>query len=248
MTTEERRRRIARLLIDAGRVQVGDLSMRFGVSCETIRKDLIALDRQGLAKKEHGGASAPGAGRDAIPERGEGEASLCIVEKACEYMPASGIVMLGGGPLCTLLAQRIEAEQGLHVLTDSLDIGLLLIERGVQTSILGGELLPGSRSVGGLWACESLSRVRAEVSFLPTGAFVGRNGPCADTFAQALVAHGMLSGAHKSFVLADGVSSRRIAPIEYASWEEVGCLIVDSSADTACLDALIGRTEVQIAY
>lgn len=247
MTTEERRRRIARLLVDAGRVQVGELAIRFGVSSETVRKDLIVLDRQGLARKEHGGAVALGAGSGAAPD-GAAEASLCIVEKALEYVPDSGIVIIDGGPLCKLLAQRLDALDTRSVLTDSLDIALLLLERGIKASILGGELLNESRSVGGLWACESLTRVRSEVAFLSTGSFAGRNGPCTDGFAQALVAQCMLSSAQRSFVLADGSTDRRSAPVEYAAWEEVGCLIVDSSANMESLDALMGRVDVQIAY
>ena len=39
-----------------GRVMVEDLAKRFEVSAQTIRKDLILLERQGLLRRVHGGA------------------------------------------------------------------------------------------------------------------------------------------------------------------------------------------------
>ncbi len=49
--TEERRSQLARILVTEGSVKVGVLAERFGVSTETIRKDLIFLEKEGLAKK-----------------------------------------------------------------------------------------------------------------------------------------------------------------------------------------------------
>ena len=58
--TVERRNEIATLLLRDGNLKVSDLAKQFGVSTETIRKDLIYLDKQGIAQKSYGGAIATG--------------------------------------------------------------------------------------------------------------------------------------------------------------------------------------------
>lgn len=50
--TVERRNEIATLLLRDGNLKVSDLAKQFGVSTETIRKDLIYLDKQGIAQKK----------------------------------------------------------------------------------------------------------------------------------------------------------------------------------------------------
>ena len=59
MLAETRRLAIVELLRASGSVVVADLEARFGVSSMTARRDLAELERQGLAKRTHGGAVLP---------------------------------------------------------------------------------------------------------------------------------------------------------------------------------------------
>src|SRR5690625_7910557 len=58
MYAEERRRQIASMTAVEGRVNVTELSERFDVTAETIRRDLAVLDREGVVHRVHGGAVA----------------------------------------------------------------------------------------------------------------------------------------------------------------------------------------------
>ena len=58
MYAEERRRQIASLTAVEGRVNVTELSAKFNVTAETIRRDLAVLDREGVVHRVHGGAVA----------------------------------------------------------------------------------------------------------------------------------------------------------------------------------------------
>ena len=55
LAIERRREIIAKLTLD-GKVIVSELAREFGVTEETIRRDLEKLDQDGLASKTHGGA------------------------------------------------------------------------------------------------------------------------------------------------------------------------------------------------
>ena len=67
MLAAERRQIIAERLQAAGRVMVGELSGEFGVSEETIRRDLEWLESEGVAKRTYGGAVPCGGGKAPPP-------------------------------------------------------------------------------------------------------------------------------------------------------------------------------------
>src|SRR5260370_7754197 len=52
----ERHDEIAALLVARGKVSIAQLSAKFGVSEQTIRRDLIVLEQRGLLRRTHGGA------------------------------------------------------------------------------------------------------------------------------------------------------------------------------------------------
>ena len=56
MQKEERQQLIIALIDQQGKVEVGNLSRDFNVSCMTIRRDLYDLERNGFLKKVYGGA------------------------------------------------------------------------------------------------------------------------------------------------------------------------------------------------
>ena len=56
MFAEERQRRIAELVSEAGRVNVTDLAADFDITTETVRRDLAALEKAGALQRVHGGA------------------------------------------------------------------------------------------------------------------------------------------------------------------------------------------------
>ena len=56
----ERRRLIEERLRDHGSVSVAALEAEFAISPMTARRDLVELERQGLARRTHGGAILPG--------------------------------------------------------------------------------------------------------------------------------------------------------------------------------------------
>ncbi|WP_333683160.1 DeoR family transcriptional regulator [Pontibaca methylaminivorans] len=59
MWSQERRRRILAMLEGSGQVSTQNLADLLEVSRETIRRDLLDLEGEGLARRVHGGAVRP---------------------------------------------------------------------------------------------------------------------------------------------------------------------------------------------
>ena len=56
MFAEQRQQRIVEQARQAGRVDVAELAAELAVTPETVRRDLTALERQGVLRRVHGGA------------------------------------------------------------------------------------------------------------------------------------------------------------------------------------------------
>lgn len=123
MYAEERQQAIATLVGQRGRVSVTDLSEQYGVTTETVRRDLAALDRMGLIRRVHGGA-VPAAALTAI-ELGTGEREHShaaekdrIAKAALEFLPPTGgSVLFDAGTTTARVAALLPTDRELVAVT-----------------------------------------------------------------------------------------------------------------------------------
>ena len=90
---DERRRLIAEQLKERGSVSVNAVGSRFGVSLMTARRDLAELERQGVARRTHGGAVLPGPSshEDAFAQR------LEVSVEAKERLATAAVALIAPG-------------------------------------------------------------------------------------------------------------------------------------------------------
>src|SRR5688572_2592751 len=90
---------IVRRLRAAGSVSVGELADTFGVSHETIRRDLKALSEQGQLDVVHGGAARRGVMEPALSQRQteNSDGKAAIARAAARLVPEGGTVLLDSG-------------------------------------------------------------------------------------------------------------------------------------------------------
>ena len=122
MLAEERRQRIAFLLKNEKRVSVSELSKAYGVSEETIRRDLEKLEMDGLARRTYGGALINEDGHNETPydirKRSDVEAKHtkdCIAKWTYEDVPN---IMWAIAPLSKMWGIGPRMEQRLNKLQE----------------------------------------------------------------------------------------------------------------------------------
>lgn len=139
-------------------IAVGDLAVRFGVSQETIRRDIRALEEAGGLRRVHGGA-APVTGavdltarRPVVERLGvEREAKAAAAQAALPLCKDGMNVFLGGSSTMLLLAEAL-AQQGvvLSATTNMIDIADVLATAGqCKVTLLGGVMKPTTRTLVG---------------------------------------------------------------------------------------------------
>ena len=141
----ERREQIMQRLVRDGRVDVAELAEAFDVTSETIRRDLTDLERERLVRRVHGGA-IPWRGASLVP-RLEIRESINVDEKrrialaAAREVPESGSIIIDSGSTALQLADVLDRERELTVITNSIPIirSLALTDRP-EVVVLGGAL------------------------------------------------------------------------------------------------------------
>ena len=117
---EDRTTQILALLVQEKKIEVTELSAHLGVSQVTVRKDLDAMEAQGLITREHGFAVL--SSTDDIKGRlaYHYEEKKKIALRAAELVKDGDTIMIESGSCCALLAAALtELRSGITMITNS---------------------------------------------------------------------------------------------------------------------------------
>jgi len=245
--TADRRNQLAQIIISQGHITVNEASKKFGVSTETIRKDLIYLENEGVAKKSYGGAipASESLEKPAVQKQTE-NASIKnqIALQALQYVPAIGTIIIDSGTTTLALAKLLKVESGLTIFTNSSAAFHELAESENQVYIFGGRVRASSLAVVGQWANEQIRSIKADVVFIGTDGFKGFSGPATMSFEETEVKSNMLKAGNTSVVLTDSSKFNASSSFQFGNWSEIDTLITDSNIAQEDLDRVSTETNV----
>lgn len=238
-----RQQAIHRLALEHGSVEVTELATRFGVTTETIRRDLKEMQRVGKLRRVHGGAvpvdnSEP---EPLVSVRGMQLAAekLRIAELATEFVPASGAVLIDSGSTLQRLGEVFPVDRKVHVITNSLVGAMSLAQRDVaRLTVLGGGVRLNTMAMVDSLTANMVRDLLADVLFISCDGLSLQRGlttPYRDEFD---VKRAMVETANRVIALVDHskVGSEHLFP--YASLDEIDVLITDSGVDPDAVETL----------
>jgi DeoR family fructose operon transcriptional repressor len=235
---EERQHAIATLVTERGRLAVTAVAEEFGVTTETVRRDLSILERAGMVRRVHGGAVPAGA--LTLVETGLGErhgtrteAKRAIAAAALSLLPAAdGSVLLDGGSTTAALADVLPSDRRLYVATNSVPIAARLsASPGVTLHVLGGRVRGITQTAVGDATVRALRDLRLDVVFLGTNGISPGHGFSTPDEAEAATKRAMVRAAQRVIVLADSSKLGREHLMRFAAVEDVDVLVTDNGAD-----------------
>ena len=240
----QRREAILRALRTRGEVSATALTRELEVTAETIRKDLIALERQGLLRRVHGGALPVQrlSFEPQVSARLEyAQEKQRIARAALDHLPAAGSVLLDAGSTIGKLAELFPGDRPLTVFTNTLTSALALVARpNLTVYALGGRLRGRTLATVEGWAAQALAEINVDVAFLGTNAVSPERGLTTPDPAEAAVKRLMLGCAQQRILLADSSKVGGISLCQHASLSDIDILITDtgiSAADAAAIRA-----------
>src|ERR1700733_13030836 len=160
---EERHQYILELLGSEGRVLAADLSSRYRVSEDTIRRDLRELASSGKIQRVHGGALPRRA--EAVPfasrQRIDMESKIGIARAAADMIRDGQVVLIDGGTTNLTIASYLSRERSATIVTNSPPLALALADHpNLSVLMLGGNFLKEARVTTGI------DSIRADLCFL----------------------------------------------------------------------------------
>jgi DeoR family fructose operon transcriptional repressor len=238
MYAEERQQAIAGLVSDRGRVAVTDVAERFGVTTETVRRDLAVLERAGMLRRVHGGAVPAGLFTVAEPGLGERggarmEQKRRIATAALALVPGNrGSLLLDGGTTTAALADVLPADRQLLAVTNSVPIAARLAAAvGVELHVLGGRVRGVTQTAVGETTVRALADLRVDVVFLGANGISAGHGFSTPDEREAAVKRAMVLAGQRVVVLADSTKLGREHLVRFAAVPDVDVLVTDEDAD-----------------
>ena len=166
MALNQRRVKILDLIREDGHAKVQELSRIFNVTDVTIRQDLEALEKLGYIQREHGGAFLKDVGSFAktgkVFNQNHIEEKREIARKAVSFIREGECIILDSGSTTTEIAKLLTQYKELTVITNALNIALILGENpGITLIVTGGEFKAPTLSLTGKMAADSLKGFHA---------------------------------------------------------------------------------------
>lgn len=242
-SAQQRRHYLAEVLITEGSVRVGTLAERFSVSTETIRKDLIELEKQGIVKKNHGRAvptshfleiEQPFDKKNNENQKIKNK----LAQAALALVPAGGVIVLDTGSTVYSLARLLALKKNLKIFTNSLNSAQILASSSNEVYLLGGKLRSTSMGAVGGWGVSEINSIRADLAFLGTDGFSGTTGPCTVSYEEAELKKAMVDCARVSVVVSDSSKFAIAGLFKFSEWRTLDHLVTDNKAPAPALRQL----------
>lgn len=241
MLALERRNLILEKLQEEKKVVVSELSQMFGVSEETIRRDLDKLDRDGLAVKSYGGAVINENTSIDMPFNIRKKRNVSGKQRIAELVAAQiedgDHIILDASTTAVFIAKAIKQKERLTVITNSIEIIIELSDVSDWTIISsGGKLKEGYLALVGPKAVEGLSSFFVEKAIMSCKGLDITKGMTDgnEEFSQAKQV--MLRTAKKKILAVDSSKFDTVAFSKIGEISEINMIITDEKPEAKWLD------------
>ncbi|RUX06856.1 DeoR/GlpR transcriptional regulator [Mesorhizobium sp. M8A.F.Ca.ET.059.01.1.1] len=239
MLTDQRHQLIRDRLAAEGRVLAGELASRFGVSEDTVRRDLRELAKAGECRRVYGGAvaSAPFAAATISQRGGHAiEEKARLANAAVAVLSAGQSLFMDGGTTNEAIARAIPRDIELTVATNSLGVASVLSDHPlVELIVLGGRYVRDLGTCVGADTLAAVAQLGADLFFLGSCGLDATRGVTAFDSAEAEVKRAMAGNSAGILIAVTNDKLATAAPYRVAAAGMISHLVVEKTAPAAIL-------------
>ncbi len=224
---------IVTLAREEGRVSVDGLANHFGVTPQTIRKDLNELAAQRKVTRVHGGAiPASGTVNVEYDKRRliamEQKAQIGV--EAAALIPAEASVFLSIGTTSEAVSAALTDHPGLLVVTNNLNVASRLRPSAQHEVIVaGGVVRPTDGGIVGASTADFLRQFRVDYALVGTSAIDADGGIYDFDLREVNVLRAIIENARAAILVADSTKFARRAPIRVAGLADFDVFVTDEA-------------------
>jgi len=234
----ERRGVILEQLSSEGKVVVSDLAARFGVTEETIRRDIDKLAREGLATKTYGGAVSAVSPSSDLPynvrKRVNVEQKQLVAEKVASMISDGDRIMLDASSTAIYVTRKIKNKKDITVITNSVEILLELADKTGWTILsTGGSLKEGAFSMVGTSAEKMVRGYHVDFAICSAKGIDEKMGITDSNEKDSEMKQAIFASADKKVLALDSTKFDRISFVKVCDIKDVDIIVTDKSPSEA---------------
>jgi DeoR family glycerol-3-phosphate regulon repressor len=215
-----------------GKVTVEALAEHFGVTLQTIRRDLTELAEANKLERVHGGAILPSGTTNIQYEerRNLNEAAKLAIARACaEQIPEGCSVFLNIGTSTEAVARQLLRHRDLMVVTNNMNVaGILADNPDCQIIVTGGVLRRADAGLVGNVTTDMIRQFKFDIAVIGCSA-MDADGDLLDFDIQEVgVSQSIIAQSRKTYLVADHSKFGRTAPARIASMQLLDTVFTDA--------------------
>jgi len=245
-----RQQQLLELLAARGQLTVDELAEHFGVSDDTVRRDLQLLEQRKRVLRTHGGAVSTGLlvhRETSFSLRGQAQAAAKgrIGKAAAELISDGETLIVNGGSTTFAFATSLGLRRNLTIVTNNLAIPPVLPPEAIQEiHIVGGQYRVNLVSTIGSLGFGP-GAISVDTAVIGVSGVTARKGVSTTVLEEASMLADMISSAERTIILADASKFGRNAFGHIAPLTAINILVTDVPPPDDLAQAL-GEAKVEI--
>ena len=214
-----------------GKATVDELADHFGVTVQTIRRDLGELEDEGKISRVHGGAVIrSGVTNIQYEERRNlfSEAKERIAKRVARDVPDDVSLFINIGTTTEAVARELLNHSNLTVVTNNMNIAnILAANESCEIIVSGGTLRRTDGGLVGDLATQMIEQFKVDIAIIGASA-LDEEGDLLDfDLREVRVSKSIIRHARKVFLVTDHSKFERSAPVRIASFSELDAVYID---------------------
>lgn len=234
MLSSQRKQQILAILSEEKQVMSSELSQRFAVSEDSIRRDLRELAAEGLLQRVHGGALPVSAAIAPFETRKSVQISSkrLIAQKAVQLIQPGQVVIIDGGTTTAEMVKLLPPDLTFTVVTHSPSIAVALVDYPqVEVIMIGGLLYRHSVVAVGAAVLEAIARINADLFFMGVTGVHKTAGLTTGNYEEAGVKRALSARAAETVVMVSNEKLNSASAFAIGELSLASTLIVDTQPD-----------------
>jgi DeoR family glycerol-3-phosphate regulon repressor len=217
---------------EQGSMSVEALAARFGVTLQTVRRDIRQLADAGLIERFHGGAGIPRSTTENIAYRQRqtlnDEAKRRIARAVAEAVPNGCSLILNIGTTVEAVARELLRHDGLRVITNNLNVAAILSDNArCEVIVAGGVVRARDRGIVGEATVDFIKQFKVDIGLIGISG-IESDGTLRDfDYREVKVARAIVEYSREVWLVADHSKFNRPAMVELGRLEQIDSLFTD---------------------
>ena len=216
-----------------GSVSVEILAEHFGVTLQTVRRDIRLLAEAGLLARFHGGVRVPGSTTENIAYRQRQQlheaAKQRIAKAVAQAVPHGCSLIINIGTTTEAIARELAQHRGLRVITNNLNVAAILSDHpDCELIVAGGVVRSRDRGIVGEATVDFIRQFKVDIALIGISG-IEADGTLRDfDYREVKVARAILDHSREVWLAADHSKFNRPAMVELARLDNLDRLYTDA--------------------